>query len=320
MACRDLTLRFTELRTLFGSALSPSDAYRKGGTSGEEKDGLLENAGANEKWGNGAAGTNRTSPPWVERLARVDECIHKIQLRMRDLSSLHTKRLMVVFDGSEDHKEREIEAATRDITNLFRGAEGELQGIMNGEESGLGQGGKAEDKVRENIQRATARKLQGLSLAFRNSQKDYLRSLQSQKQGGVAGGDFDFLADKENARISGIDDMPMGMTPEQHAQITALQDSSAVVAERDSELMSIVQSIEELSTIFKELAVLVIDQGTILDRIDFNMEQVVDHTIDGVQQLHKAEESQKNALPIKCISILVGLIILLLMILVWKHS
>lgn len=35
-----------------------------------------------------------------------------------------------------------------------------------------------------------------------------------------------------------------------------------------------VKSIEDLSTIFKELAVLVIDQGTILDRIDFNMEQV----------------------------------------------
>ena len=37
---------------------------------------------------------------------------------------------------------------------------------------------------------------------------------------------------------------------------------------------SSVKSIEDLSTIFKELAVLVIDQGTILDRIDFNMEQV----------------------------------------------
>lgn len=37
-----------------------------------------------------------------------------------------------------------------------------------------------------------------------------------------------------------------------------------------------VKSIEDLSTIFKELAVLVIDQGTILDRIDFNMEQVQD--------------------------------------------
>lgn len=42
-------------------------------------------------------------------------------------------------------------------------------------------------------------------------------------------------------------------------------------------LRAAVKSIEDLSTIFKELAVLVIDQGTILDRIDFNMEQVRVH-------------------------------------------
>lgn len=44
---------------------------------------------------------------------------------------------------------------------------------------------------------------------------------------------------------------------------------------RDQEIQHIARSIEELSQIFKELAVLVIDQGTVLDRIDFNMEQVV---------------------------------------------
>ena len=43
--------------------------------------------------------------------------------------------------------------------------------------------------------------------------------------------------------------------------------------ERDEEIQKIARSIQELSDIFKELAVLVIDQGTILDRIDFNMEQ-----------------------------------------------
>lgn len=48
-----------------------------------------------------------------------------------------------------------------------------------------------------------------------------------------------------------------------------------MVAERDEEIRKIAESIQELSTIFKELAVLVIDQGTILDRIDFNMEQVL---------------------------------------------
>ena len=73
-----------------------------------------------------------------------------------------------------------------------------------------------------------------------------------------------------------------------------LDSSEELVAERDEDIRKIgtllraratrscvnlicgraAQSIEELSEIFKELAVLVIDQGTILDRIDFNMEQV----------------------------------------------
>lgn len=84
--------------------------------------------------------------------------------------------------------------------------------------------------------------------------------------------------------------------------------------------MRIAKSIEELAQIFKELAVLVIDQGTILDRIDFNMEQVIDNTSKGIEQLQKAEEHQKNALPFRCIILLVVLIIIMVGALIWKHS
>lgn len=38
--------------------------------------------------------------------------------------------------------------------------------------------------------------------------------------------------------------------------------------------MRIAQSIEELAHVMKHLAELVIDQGTVLDRIDYNMDQV----------------------------------------------
>lgn len=47
------------------------------------------------------------------------------------------------------------------------------------------------------------------------------------------------------------------------------------VAERDEEIRRIVESIAELQSIFKDLAGLVADQGTVLDRIDYNMEQTV---------------------------------------------
>ena len=90
--------------------------------------------------------------------------------------------------------------------------------------------------------------------------------------------------------------------------------------QRDEEITRIAKSIEELAQIFKELAVLVIDQGTILDRIDYNMESAVEHVKEGVKQLEKAEEHQKNAMSVKCIIVLVLLIIIMIGVLIWKHS
>lgn len=63
-----------------------------------------------------------------------------------------------------------------------------------------------------------------------------------------------------------------------------------------------------------------IDQGTILDRIDYNMETAVEHGKEGLVQLHKADEHQKNALPFRCIVVLVVLIAIMLAVLIWKHS
>ena len=57
-----------------------------------------------------------------------------------------------------------------------------------------------------------------------------------------------------------------------------------------------------------------------MDRIDFNMEQVVEHTKEGLKQLDKAEQHQKSARPIKCIMLLLFLISIMLTALVLKHQ
>ncbi|KAG5177676.1 soluble NSF attachment protein receptor [Tribonema minus] len=308
MATRDLTGRFVQLREYrFGAA------PKRVAVDDANKLALLEDPGQATNWE-----ANKAPPPppvWVEKVDNVDADLRKIQMKMRELSALHTKRLMVTFDdASEQSKERDIEFMTQEITQIFRHAERELKKIMT---EGGGGRTEAEATVRTNLQKATARKLQNLSMAFRSSQKDYLRRLKLQKEGGQ---DFDFLAVEEKAAAkaaaAGVN-MSSGFN---QAQMAVLEETESYVQERDAEIRNIVKSIEELSAIFKELAVMVIDQGTMLDRIDYNMEQVVEHTKEGVVQLQKAEEHQKSAMPLKCIAVLVFLIFVMVIVLILKHT
>ena len=51
-----------------------------------------------------------------------------------------------------------------------------------------------------------------------------------------------------------------------------------------------------------------------------SVESAVEHAKEGVQQLEKAEQHQKNALPMRCIVALVVLIVIMLVILIAKHA
>lgn len=71
---------------------------------------------------------------------------------------------------------------------------------------------------------------------------------------------------------------------------------------------------------FKDLATLIVDQGTMLDRIDANMEMVVQRVQGGVKELETAERYQKSARPVKCIIFLMLLITVLVIIIIVQHS
>lgn len=57
---------------------------------------------------------------------------------------------------------------------------------------------------------------------------------------------------------------------------------------RDRELTEIAKSIASLAELFKDLSVLVIDQGTLLDSVEYNIEQTAVQVKDAVQELDTA--------------------------------
>jgi len=304
MACRNLTKQFMEVR----AANKANKSLRAREDSSDDMDiELIESREDNTNW---KAVKDTLPPTWVEGIEQIEEEILAIINKIRELEGFHKKRLMVNFETDESVQEREIDIKTQEITEVFRSAEGHLKKF-----SKQGEGATAtEAAVRGNVQKSVAKRLQGLSMSFRSSQKEYLQRLNAQKSGNGSDA-FKILNVPETKRPLQIEDE--GFTQQQLAE---LDDTEILVDERDQEIVRIAKSIEELAQIFRELAALVIDQGTILDRIDYNMEVAVEHATEGKKQLDQAETHQKNALPCRCIIVLVILIAIMLGVLIWKHS
>lgn len=173
-------------------------------------------------------------------------------------------------------------------------------------------GSSADERVRQNIQRSLAKRLHELSGQFRQAQKKYLAELKGLKDGGsvdmLGGGGGGGAASK---------DVDMGFSAE---QIHALAEMEESTEWRDQEIARIAKSVEELAVLFKDLATLVVEQGTMLDRIDYNVEQALERSKKGVEQLEQAEKYQKSARPLKCMAVLMVLIIIMVVILILQHT
>ena len=65
-----------------------------------------------------------------------------------------------------------------------------------------------------------------------------------------------------------------------------------------------------MAQIFKDLNQLVIEQGTIVDRIDYNMYQAVTMVREVLQQVVKAEEYKKSNRPYSIMAVMILIIII----------
>ena len=73
-----------------------------------------------------------------------------------------------------------------------------------------------------------------------------------------------------------------------------LDNSHQVLKKRDNELNQLLNSVQDLAGIFKDMQSLVMEQGSILDRIDYNIDIASTNVVKGKNSLIKANEYHKN--------------------------
>lgn len=243
-------------------------------------------------------------PQWVESAEEAKEDIKAIREKIVQLTKAHKKRLVKVFDDATPDKE--AEAISNEISSLVRRCE---QSIHQVKTRGASAGMSDKDvEFRQNMQRSLATQLQQLSQQFRQEQKNQLNEIRKRHRGSLLEEDAGQKGGGKASADMGFDD----------GQLLELESMEINASQRSEEICRIASSINDLHTIFKELAVLVIDQGSILDRIDYNIEQVVATSKDANVQLHKAEKSQKSNRAIKCILLLMVIDVVLILILIVK--
>ncbi|CAI0551619.1 unnamed protein product [Linum tenue] len=229
------------------------------------------------------ASTVGLPPAWVDISEDIAANVHRARMKMAELAKAHAKALMPSFgDGKED--QRTIEGLTHEITGLIKKSEKKLQR--------LSAGGPTEDSnIRKNVQRSLATDLQNLSMELRKKQSTYLKRLRQQKEG-QDGVDLEMNLNGNRSRMDdedGLDNMAFS-----DLQMARVKKTEAFTAEREREIQQVVESVNELAQIMKDLSVLVIDQGTIVDRIDYNVQNVATTVEEGLKQLQKAERTQKQ--------------------------
>lgn len=284
--------------------------------SSEETRGLMS-AGAYDNDGDTIIEMDLLPPRWVDVQDEVGDVLKDITLKAARLDKLHAKHVLPGFDDDsvKQQEEREIEQLTQEITRGFQECQRAIKRIetmvRDARQSGNLQQG--DETMAKNIQVALATRVQEVSATFRKKQSTYLNKLR-------ALGGFESPVGRSSTPIpqnpysdpalmeSDADKRFSQSTLQQTAQ-KRLHRNDTAIAQREQEINDIAKGIIELADIFRDLQGMVIDQGTMLDRIDYNVERMATDVKGAEKELTVATNYQKRNTKRKILLLLLLLVI-----------
>lgn len=174
----------------------------------------------------------------------------------------------------------------------------------------------------ENYKKTYAMKIQDATLVFRNLQNNYMKFLNDdedeEKEQLLHHVDHpNYVANEEESQR--IESYSKQILEQNQTQVRV--PNTKYLEAREKEISRLAMGILEVSTIFKEMEGMVVEQGTLLDRIDYNLANTVEHLKSSDKELSKAKGYQGRTTKCKLIFLLLLIVFaLLLVVLIKPHS
>ncbi|KAF1967745.1 t-SNARE [Bimuria novae-zelandiae CBS 107.79] len=314
---RDRTNLFISYRQSY-SHHPPKKAPRYGGPVAngfrdEEREGLIN---AFEDDGDAVIEMDLLPPRWLDIQDEITEHLAEIAKQTRKLDQMHQKHVLPGFDDEEVKKreEREIEQLTQEITRMFQKCQQAIKRIdsMVRESKQQGSISNGEEMMAKNLKISLASRVGEVSALFRKKQSAYLKKLRD-----IGGFGSPFRAATPVQNPYNDPALQESDADRSFSQSTLLQTkqqrlrhdpNEALIAQREREIEDIAQGIIELANIFQELQTMVIDQGSMLDRIDYNVERMTVDVKEADKELKVASGYQKRSIKRKVMLLLAILI------------
>lgn len=190
------------------------------------------------------------------------------------MQTAQQKRLVPKFDELENKKiDDEIKKIIDNMTQKLSTCDKNIKDLSYYECDN-----NNEEMIRDNIKNNLAEKIRNFYRKFKSNEEKYVR-------------DFKELVVTDDGEK--LDNQQSKTTSNNFLQM-AEEEEDNYLHQRNQQITNLVNSINNLANTFKDIQIIVHEQGTILDRIDYNIETATEYTKTATKHLKKANEYMKQ--------------------------
>ncbi|KAL7634018.1 UNVERIFIED_CONTAM: hypothetical protein RMT77_015979 [Armadillidium vulgare] len=245
-------------------------------------------------------------PAWAYHVEDVKYTINSILIeKIRKLSALQTNLIRRPSLDDNTEEEKQLNALASEIKLSLERCQSLMLQIKQHHCE------RRERVLKENVVRSLANSLQDIKNEFLRSCSAYTSTVNKIKQSSS------FLHDTEDDfGIAGDSQKSLQERGWTQEQLLFLEDNTLLIEERDKSVQNILRSTLDLNQLFRDIAHLVTEQGTVVDQIENNIVQTSYKVHEGAQQLKKAEQHQRKNRKMYCIMGLAGTVVFFILLLV----